>query len=83
MSNQEKKQELNIIIPEKTQAPSFSNAAQVNANDREVIIDFAFIQPNTNQGVMVSRIALTPEHAKSLKDVLIGILKRYEKGEGK
>lgn len=80
-NKEEKKQELNIIIPEKVQAPAFANVAQVNATDREVIMDFAFIQPNTNQGIMVSRVALTPDHAKSLRDVLSGLLKKYEKGE--
>jgi len=79
MTNGEKKQvELKMHIPERLQSAIFSNIAQVNATDREVIIDFAFIQPNTNQGIMVSRIALTPEHALSLKSVLVKTLKRYE-----
>jgi len=79
MTNEEKnKVELKIIIPEKVQSAIFSNVAQVHATDREVVIDFAFVQPNTNQGIVVSRMALTPEHALSLRDVLINTLKRYE-----
>lgn len=82
MANEDKKQvELKINIPERVQSAVFSNVAQVNATDREVVIDFAFVQPNTNQGIVVSRVALTPEHAKSLRDVLAGLLKRYDKGE--
>jgi len=82
MTNGDKKQiELKINIPEKVQSAVFSNVAQVNATDREVVIDFAFVQPNTNQGIVVSRVALTPEHAKALRDVLINLLKRYEKSE--
>ncbi|HNW96304.1 MAG TPA: DUF3467 domain-containing protein [Candidatus Paceibacterota bacterium] len=80
---EDKKQiELKITIPEKVQSALFSNVAQINATDREVVIDFAFVQPNTNQGIVVSRIALTPEHAKSLQGVLANLLKRYDKNEG-
>lgn len=82
MINKDKKQvELKINIPERVQSVVFSNVAQVNATDREVVIDFAFVQPNTNQGIVVSRVALTPEHAKELRDVLTGLLKRYDKSE--
>lgn len=76
---EKKKVGFKIMMPEKVQAATFSNVAQVHATNREVIIDFTFVQPNTNQGIMVSRVALTPEHALSLRDVLINTLKRYEK----
>lgn len=80
METKEKKQvELKINIPEKVQAAIFSNIAQVNATDREVVIDFAFVQPKDNQGIVVSRVVLTPEHAKALSDVLNNLLKRYDK----
>jgi len=79
MEKKEKKKiGLKIMIPEKVQAATFSNVTQVHATDREVIMDFTFVQPNTNQGIVVSRVALTPEHALSLRDVLINTLKRYE-----
>lgn len=79
MTNEKNKPtELKIIVPEKVQSPVFSNVAQVHATEREVIIDFAFVQPNTAEGTVVSRIALTPQHAISLKDVLLNTLKRYE-----
>jgi hypothetical protein len=74
----EKKVELKINVPEKIQSPNFSNIAQVNATDREVVLDFAFVQPNTNVGIVVSRVVLTPEHAKALRDVLVATLQRYE-----
>lgn len=81
MNGDKKQVELKINIPEKVQSALFSNVAQVNATDREVVIDFAFVQPNTNQGIVVSRVALTPEHAKALQNVLAGLLKRHDKGE--
>lgn len=80
--NEGKKQiELKISVPEKVQSPVFSNVAQVNATDKEVVIDFAFVQPNTDQGIVVSKVVLTPGHAKALRDVLIDLLKRYDKAE--
>ena len=81
MTNGEKKPEINILVPEKSQSAIFSNIAQVNATEREVIIDFAFIQPNTNQGIIVSKIALTPKHAIALRDALNKVLERYAKEE--
>jgi len=81
MDNEEKKPNMNINIPEKIQSPVFSNVAQISATDREVVFDFAFIQPNTNQGIMVSRVVITPEHAKAFRDVLTNTLKRYDEGK--
>lgn len=76
MDNEEKKPNININVPEKVQTPVFSNVAQVSATDREVVLNFAFVEPNTNQGIMVSKVVLTPEHAKLLVGVLSGVLEK-------
>jgi hypothetical protein len=85
MKQGEKKvKNLTINVPAHLQSPTFSNIAQVHATDREVILDFAFVQPGLSQGVIVAKIALTPEHAKSLNAVLSGVLqKHYEKKKEK
>lgn len=72
-----KKQAVVINVPEQMQTPVFSNVAQVNATDREVMLDFAFIQPNQKQGIVVAKIALTPEHAQKLSQVLLDVLKKH------
>jgi len=78
MENQMNKSEIKIIAPEKIQSPVFSNIAQINVSDREAVIDFAFIQPNTNQGILVSRVVLSPSHAKDLAEILATTLENHE-----
>ncbi len=70
---------VNIKVPEKAQTPLFSNMARVNASSREVVIDFSFVQPNSDEGVVATRVALTPGHARALRDALENTLKHYEK----
>lgn len=69
---------INIKVPEKSQGPLFSNMARVNASSREVVIDFSFVQPNTDEGIVVARVALTPGHAKALRDALDNTLNHYD-----
>ena len=77
------KKHLDVIVPPHVQGGVFSNIAQVNATPREVVLDFAFLQPNTNQAVIVSRVILTKEHAFELKKVLENVLRKYEQKKAK
>lgn len=76
MTNEKK--QLNVMIPSDVQKGVFSNVAQVNVSPTEVIFDFAFLQPNTNQAVMVSRVILTKEHASQFRKVFNGVMDKYE-----
>jgi len=78
---EEKKPNININVPEKVQSPVFSNVVQVHATDREVVINFAFIEPNSNQGVLVSKVVLTPEHTEAFIGALKNVLAK--RGTGK
>ena len=79
MSNQSsKKKELKVIIPQQLQGGVFSNVARISISPREVIIDFAFVEPNVNQAILVSRVILTREHAFELKNLLNKLLSQYE-----
>ena len=53
----------------------FSNMANVSATPSEVFLDFGLIAPNTSvfgdtNGVLVSRVVLTKEHALNLSEVI-------------
>jgi len=74
---------LKVIIPHQVQGGVFSNVARVNLTSREVVVDFAFVDPNTNEGILVSRVILTKDHAVELKNVLEKVLKSYEKKKRK
>lgn len=77
MSNNKKS--LTVNIPQHMQAGVFSNTAKVNVSQREVVIDFALLEPNVKgSAVLVSRVILTKEHAVELKNVLAKSLKQYE-----
>lgn len=73
------KKNIEIFVPEKMRGGVFSNTAKVNASPREVVLDFAFIEPvSPPQGTMVSRVVLTPLHAIELRDSLNKVLERYK-----
>ena len=73
------KKNLEIFVPEKLRAGVFSNTAKVNASPREVVVDFALVEPiEPPKGVLVSRVILTPLHAMELRDSLNKVLARYQ-----
>ncbi len=51
----------------------YSNIANVHVSKNEVMIDFIFNAPN--EAILVSRVILPIEHARSLKEVLVNLLK--------
>lgn len=70
---------IQIFVPERLRAGVFSNTAKVNASPREVVVDFALIEPTEPpQGTLVSRVILTPLHAMELRDSLSKVLARYK-----
>ncbi len=53
----------------------FSNTANVSVTPNEVFLDFGLIAPNTSvfgdaNGVLVSRVVITKDHARNLAEVL-------------
>jgi hypothetical protein len=73
------KKNLEIFVSEKMRPGVFSNTAKVNASPREVVLDFALVEPvEPPKGVLVSRVILTPLHAMELRDSLNKVLERYK-----
>jgi len=60
----------------------FSNLVMVTHTPSEVILDFAVMMPGMQKPRVVSRVVLTPEHAKRFLAALVENLKRYEKRFG-
>lgn len=69
------KKYLKIIIPKNMEIGVFSNIAQISSTDEIIIIDFAFVLPNSRKGNLVSKVIITKEHAKDLKRILSNNLK--------
>jgi len=74
MSDEPRK--INIQVPA-TKEPSFSNTAQVNVSDDAVAIQFAYVRPNGDQGILVAEVVLTPQHAIKFQKALDDTLKKH------
>lgn len=58
----------------------FSNFAQVGSTQDAFVLDFAFVQGKT--GWMLSRMVLSPQHAKRFHDALAETIAKYEERYG-
>ncbi len=65
-----------ITAPAATLA-TFVNATQVTASDDSVIIQFAYVRPNTTTGQLVSEIVLSPKHAIEFSKALDSTIKQH------
>jgi len=74
--NKEKK--IDIKVDESIAAGQYSNLAAIRHSREEFIFDFAFIFPDGPMGKLISRVILSPAHAKRFFEALEENLRRYE-----
>jgi len=67
---------ITIKIPE-TAVPAFSNATQVTVSDDSVVIQFAYVRPDTVSGLLVTEIVLSPKHAIDFSRALDTTIKEH------
>lgn len=70
------KKEIAITAPASALA-TFVNATQVTVSDDSVIIQFAYVRPNTTAGQLVSEIVLSPKHAIEFSKALDNTIKQH------
>lgn len=70
------------IIDEETEDGTYSNVAQVVFSPAEFVVDFGRMVPGRAQVKTLSRIILTPAHAKQLAAALTENVRRYEEQFG-
>ncbi len=70
------KKQIAIAAPPNTPA-TFVNATQVTVSDDAVIIQFAYVRPNTTTGQLVSEIVLSPKHAIDFSKALDKTIKQH------
>lgn len=70
------KKEITITQPAKSVA-AFVNATQVTVSDDSVVIQFAYVRPNTTTGQLVSEIVLSPKHAIDFSKSLDATIKKH------
>ena len=70
------------IIDEEVEDGTYSNVAQVVFSPAEFVVDFGRMVPGRKQVKTLSRIILTPAHAKQLAAALNENVRRYEEQFG-
>jgi len=78
MSDEKKKQQLNIELTEDIADGIYSNLAIITHSNTEFIVDFVKVMPGVPKAKVKSRILLTPQHAKRLMKALQDNVKRFE-----
>ncbi len=74
--------QFNLQIDDQTAAGKYSNVAMLSHTEHEFVVDFAFFAPGQRQGRVVSRVLLSPSHAKRLVAALRNEIERHEKRFG-
>lgn len=82
MEEQNEEQQINIEISEEVAEGIYSNLAVITHSNSEFIVDFIKIMPGTPKSKVKSRIILTPEHAKRLRNALDDNLRKFEEMHG-
>jgi len=81
-------QKMQITADNDTRRGNYSNLALISHRKEEFIIDFLFIDPQTQspkegQAILASRVILNPGHMKRLYQAIGENIQRYEKNFGK
>ncbi len=84
MKEENKKDEaqINIELKEDMALGKYSNLAIVTHSPSEFVLDFINVMPNMPHAPVVSRIILTPDHARNLLNALENNISKYEESFG-
>ena len=75
---QPNQQQINIELGEKEAEGIYSNLAIISHSPAEFILDFTRILPGIPKGRVLSRIIMTPQHAKLFLHAMMENLSKYE-----
>lgn len=78
MAQQQQQQQINIELNEKEAEGIYANLAMIIHSPTEIIIDFARVMPRMPKAKVLSRIIMTPMHAKLLLKSLTDDIKKFE-----
>jgi len=73
---------MEIKVDEPVALGQYANLAAIRHSREEFLFDFAFLFPDGPFGKLVSRIILSPAHAKRFLEALQANVKRYEENFG-
>jgi len=73
---------IDIKVDEHVALGQYSNMAAIRHTKEEFIFDYAFVFPDGPLGKLVSRVILSPAHAKRFMQALEANIRRYEEDYG-
>lgn len=73
---------IDIKVDENVALGQYSNLAAIRHTKEEFLFDFAFVFPDGPLGKLVSRVILSPAHAKRFMEALEANIRRYEEDHG-
>ncbi len=76
------RQPINIELGEKEAEGIYANLAMLIHSPTEIIIDFARIMPRMPKAKVLTRVIMTPMHAKFLHKALADNIEKFEKKFG-
>ena len=82
MSEEKKKDGINIELTEEIAEGTYSNLAVINHSPSEFVVDFIQMMPGIPKARVKSRIILTPQHAKRLMKALNENVLKFEDQHG-
>lgn len=82
MSEEKKKEGLNIELTEEVAEGFYSNLAIINHSPSEFVVDFIQMMPGLKKAKVKSRVILTPQHAKRLMKALMDNINKFEDQHG-
>ncbi|MFC1539278.1 DUF3467 domain-containing protein [Candidatus Latescibacterota bacterium] len=80
--NQRVKRQIRIEIGDDVADGTYANLAFISNNHSEFILDFARFLPGNSRGKVISRVVLTPIHAKAFLHSLKDSVEKFEKKFG-
>ena len=78
----EEKKTFQLEIENQVSKGQYSNLSISSFTEEEFCLDFAYIQPHQNKGVITSRLILSPKNANRLKQMLTKNIEKYEEEFG-
>ncbi len=82
MSEEKKKEGLNIELSEEISEGVYSNLAIINHSPSEFVVDFIQMMPGVPKAKVKSRIVLTPQHAKRFMKAIKDNISKFENQHG-
>ncbi len=73
---------IDIKVDEQVALGQYSNLAAIRHTKEEFLFDFAFVFPDGPIGKLVSRVIVSPAHAKRFMEALESNVRRYEEDFG-